>query len=408
LVFDVSSPRNVFTAPSCSDSAQFDALMSLVAVLRVALIALDDSEIYEQNKPLPLHQTVALVRCLKVVLYRMIQSDPQLMLDAHEDGNSASGKQSSSFDQDEAAKNINTHRFACARSISAVLSDLYTRWARRPFSATALWEIGDTSTSAVKDEIRRRSPFAIALLRVMPWAVDFHQRMKLFRAIADAERAEVQGVNDILSGGGGYRSKGQVIRVRKARILEDGMAAMGKISGAGLKDRVVVRYVNEFGEDEAGIDIGGLFKDFVTDLSARIFDPNYGLFCLTAANVLYPNPAATLLFDRHELDEMYIFLGRVLGKALYENITLQPQFAHFFLAFMHGRYNFMSLVNDLSTLDPELYRNLMFLKAYEGDIADLSLTFAITDTALGGNSEIELVPGGGNLYVNSSNRCACM
>lgn len=54
----------------------------------------------------------------------------------------------------------------------------------------------------------------------------------------------------------------------------------------------------------------------------------------------------------------------MLGKALFENITIQPQFAHFFLAFMHGRYNFMNLVNDLRTLDEGLYKNLMFLKTY--------------------------------------------
>ena len=59
-----------------------------------------------------------------------------------------------------------------------------------------------------------------------------------------------------------------------------------------------------------------------------------------------------------------ILPGRVLGKALFENITIQPQFAHFFLAFMHGRYNFMNLVNDLKTFDEGLYKNLMFLKTY--------------------------------------------
>lgn len=31
--------------------------------------------------------------------------------------------------------------------------------------------------------------------------------------------------------------------------------------------------------------MGGLFKDFWTDLSARVFDPNYGLFCVTAQQV---------------------------------------------------------------------------------------------------------------------------
>ncbi len=45
--------------------------------------------------------------------------------------------------------------------------------------------------------------------------------------------------------------------------------------GTGIKDRVTVRYINEFGEDEMGIDSGGLFKDFVTDVAARVFNPSY-------------------------------------------------------------------------------------------------------------------------------------
>jgi len=86
-------------------------------------------------------------------------------------------------------------------------------------------------------------------------------------------------------------------------------------------------------------------------------------------NLLYPNPAAPSLYDPTELEALYIFAGRLLGKALFENITLQPQFAHFFLAFMHGNYNFINLIDDLATLDAELYKNLMFLKHYEVVIA---------------------------------------
>ena len=52
------------------------------------------------------------------------------------------------------------------------------------------------------------------------------------------------------------------------------MQAFDKI-GSSLKDRIVVRYISNFGEEEAGIDAGGLFKDFLTDLSRRIFDPSF-------------------------------------------------------------------------------------------------------------------------------------
>ena len=54
-----------------------------------------------------------------------------------------------------------------------------------------------------------------------------------------------------------------------------------------------------------------------------------------------------------------------IGKALFENITVQPQFTHFFLSFINGKYNFLNIIDDLKTLDIELYKNLMFLKSYE-------------------------------------------
>jgi hypothetical protein len=37
----------------------------------------------------------------------------------------------------------------------------------------------------------------------------------------------------------------------------------------------------------SGIDMGGLFKDFWTDLSARVFDPSFGLFSITSSQVCF-------------------------------------------------------------------------------------------------------------------------
>jgi hypothetical protein len=367
-----------------------------------------------------LHQVLRLVRCLKQVLFLTLRADPGFLFDVA----SNNSMRVTLWDAvDAAASGPHPDPGACclaalrsarcylsqqmlrgaARVVSEVLADLYSRWARRPFSAPGLWEIQvrrcslcsaelvfkfylfaclfvynflnlssyfvlflflvqETGGRALLAELQQRSPFGDALLKVMPWSVDFHERMKLFRSVADAERLQVQGSNDPYAAV--QRSRGVVVCVRKARIIEDGVQALAKV-GAAIKDRIVVKYVNDFGEEEAGIDAGGLFKDFVTDLSWRVFDPSYGLFCLTSSNLLYPNPSASLLYDSFEMDNMFVFLGRVLGKALFENITLQPQFAHFFLAFMHGKYNYMNLVNDLGTLDAELYKNLMFLKTYE-------------------------------------------
>jgi len=114
-----------------------------------------------------------------------------------------------------------------------------------------------------------------------------------------------------------------------------------------------------------GIDLGGLFKDFLTDLIARVFQPGYGLFSVTSTGDLYPNPHAALAIGDSESLELFTFVGQVLGKAIFEDITIQPQFAHFFLANMPGRYNFLHVIDDLATLDIELHKNLKFLKDYE-------------------------------------------
>lgn len=66
------------------------------------------------------------------------------------------------------------------------------------------------------------------------------------------------------------------------------------------------------------------------------------------------------------------------------------------------------MLNDLSSLDPDLHRNLLFLKTYDGDLADLCLTFSATaDDSLGGggqHQEIEFFPGGSKVAVTNDNR----
>lgn len=45
-------------------------------------------------------------------------------------------------------------------------------------------------------------------------------------------------------------------------------------------------------------------------------------------------------------------------------------------------------LNDLATLDAELYKNLMFLSSYEGDVEDLALTFTISQDAYDAQREV--------------------
>lgn len=73
------------------------------------------------------------------------------------------------------------------------------------------------------------------------------------------------------------------IAVRRNHIVDDGFAQLNSL-GPKLKCCVNVSFVNEHGLSEAGLDYGGLFKEFLTDLAKAAFDPGYSavaeLFCL--------------------------------------------------------------------------------------------------------------------------------
>jgi len=51
---------------------------------------------------------------------------------------------------------------------------------------------------------------------------------------------------------------------------------------------------------------------------------------------LYPNAQSHMLFPKNDLN-YFSYLGRVLGKAMYEGITLEPKFADFFLRKLIGK-----------------------------------------------------------------------
>ena len=94
-------------------------------------------------------------------------------------------------------------------------------------------------------------------------------------------------------------------------ILEDGLSLLDQL-GSRLKSRVVIVYINSAGMEEPGIDMGGVFKDFWTDLSALAFDLNFGLWKQTASGLIYPNPSAYMIHA--DYIRLFEFVGRVLGK----------------------------------------------------------------------------------------------
>lgn len=62
-----------------------------------------------------------------------------------------------------------------------------------------------------------------------------------------------------------------------------------------LKSRIQISFVTDQGLEEAGIDGGGLFKEFIDSLIKEAFAPETGLFVSTPEHTLIPRAQRTVL-----------------------------------------------------------------------------------------------------------------
>ncbi|XP_074222743.1 ubiquitin-protein ligase E3C isoform X4 [Camelus bactrianus] len=236
----------------------------------------------------------------------------------------------------------------------------------------------------------------LAILTELPFVVPFEERVKIFQRLIYADKQDVQGDGPFLDGIN--------VTIRRNYIYEDAYDKLSPENEPDLKKRIRVHLLNAHGLDEAGIDGGGIFREFLNELLKSGFNPNQGFFKTTNEGLLYPSPAAQMLvggsFARH-----YYFLGRMLGKALYENMLVELPFAGFFLSKLLGTSADVD-IHHLASLDPEVYRNLLFLKSYEGDVEELGLNFTVVNNDLGEAQVVELKLGGKDIPVTSANRIA--
>uniref|UniRef100_A0A8C5HRY6 Ubiquitin-protein ligase E3C n=1 Tax=Gouania willdenowi TaxID=441366 RepID=A0A8C5HRY6_GOUWI len=236
----------------------------------------------------------------------------------------------------------------------------------------------------------------LAILTELPFVVPFEERVKIFQRLIYTDKRDVQG--------DGPFPDGIIVTIRRNYIYEDAYDKLSPENEPDLKKRIRVHLLNAHGLDEAGIDGGGIFREFLNELLKSGFNPNQGFFKTTNEGLLYPSPTAEMLvedsFTRH-----YYFLGRILGKALYENMLVELPFASFFLSKLLGTSADVD-IHHLASLDPEMYRNLLFLKSYEGDVEELGLNFTVVNNDLGQAQVVELKLGGKDIPVTTVNRIA--
>ncbi|KAF8727100.1 hypothetical protein HU200_019606 [Digitaria exilis] len=338
---------------------------------------IDNGEFYEQEKPLSLKDLKSLVLILKQALWQLLWVIPSSSTQKVSPNPSGLKKLS--------VENVKTRARV---GLSELLTQLQDWNSRLPFtSASDFYSQEATSENFVSQAILGNTR-ASEIIKLAPFLAPFTSRVKIFTSQLASSR-------QLASHSAFTRHR---FKIRRNRLLEDAFDQLSMLSEEDLKGPIRVSFINEHGEEEAGIDGGGIFKDFMENITRAAFDVQYGLFKETADHLLYPNPASGLV---HELHLQYFhFLGSLLGKAMYEGILVDLPFATFFLSKLKQKYNFL---NDLPSLDPELYRHLLFLKHYNGDISNLELYFVIVNNEYGEQCEEELLPGGRDMRVTNDN-----
>ena len=166
--------------------------------------------------------------------------------------------------------------------------------------------------------------------------------------------------------------------------------------------RWIITFIDKLGQVEQGVDAGGLYKEFMYKLSEEAFSSKLGYFEESETGLLLPTRDAVHVDKNYNYSLTYEFLGFIVGKAIADNIKIFPNFSPVFLN------NCLEIENsfiDLKTYDPELYKNLVTLKTYEGDVVnDLGLYFSLTIEKNGKNVTFDLIDGGNNIPVNNENR----
>ncbi|CAL0306067.1 unnamed protein product [Lupinus luteus] len=190
------------------------------------------------------------------------------------------------------------------------------------------------------------------------------------------------------------------ISVRRAYILEDSYNQLRMRPTQDLKGRLNVQF-----QGEEGIDAGGLTREWYQLLSRVLFDKGALLFTTVGNNATFqPNPNS--VYQTEHLS-YFKFVGRVVGKALFDGQLLDVYFTRSFYKHILG---VKVTYHDIEAVDPDYYKNLKWM--LENDVSDIpDLTFSMDPDEekhiLYEKNEVtdyELKPGGRNIRVTEETK----
>lgn len=185
------------------------------------------------------------------------------------------------------------------------------------------------------------------------------------------------------------------LHVRRDAVFLDSYKELHFKTGNEIKySKLNIRFTGE-----EGIDAGGVSREWFQVLARQMFDPNYALFVPVNANrnTYHPNKTSGIN-PEHLL--FFKFVGRIVGKALYDGRLLDCHFSRPIYRKILGKN--VSL-KDMETLDLAYYKSLVWM--LENDISDVIVeTFSVERDDFGVVNIIDLIPDGRTIAVTEKNK----
>lgn len=185
------------------------------------------------------------------------------------------------------------------------------------------------------------------------------------------------------------------LSVRRDQVFLDSFKSLYYKSGDEIKyGKLNIRF-----HGEEGIDAGGVSREWFAAMARQMFNADYALFNPVASDRTTFHPNA-LSFINPEHVTFFKFVGRIIGKAVYENRVLDCYFSRAVYRRMLGKS--VSL-KDMESLDLDYYKSLVWI--LENDITDITFeTFSVELDRFGVTETVDLVDNGRNIPVTEENK----
>ncbi|KAI9737204.1 MAG: hypothetical protein M1818_005736 [Claussenomyces sp. TS43310] len=185
------------------------------------------------------------------------------------------------------------------------------------------------------------------------------------------------------------------LSVRRDQVFHDSFKSLFFKGGDEMKfGKLSIRF-----HGEEGVDAGGVTREWFQVLARQMFDPGYALFIPVSSDrtTFHPNHLSSI---NPEHLSFFKFIGRIIGKALYEGRVLDCHFSRAVYKRILGK---SVSIKDMESLDPEYYKSVVWM--LENDITDIiTETFSVDDDQFGVVNTVDLIPNGRNIPVTQENK----